>query len=153
MLLLLGYIAAQFIVIFNDASRRYCEVDLYSYALANTVSGSVLLGFTWVLSTMDPLPGRVKVAFHIWGLLMAAFNAMLFRAVLRTPDICQQQISQLYSMLYALSAFGVVTTGLTALMLPFWLSNAVKPGSMLDVRKRDGCCYEPVACLPCIWHV
>ena len=45
----------------SERARRYCEVDLYTYALANTVSGSVLLGFTWVLSTMDPLPGRIKV--------------------------------------------------------------------------------------------
>lgn len=42
---------------------------------------------------------------------------------------------------------------LTAAMIPFWITNALKPGSVLDVRKRAGCCYEPVACFPCIWHV
>ena len=95
----------------------------------------------------------VKVAFHIWGMLMAGFNVLLFRAVLRTPDVCQTQLSSLYTMLYAISAFGVATTGITVLMMPFWVTNAFKPGSVLDVRKRSGCCYEPVACMPCIWHV
>ena len=42
---------------------------------------------------------------------MAAFNALLFRAVLKTPAICQQNMRPLYTMLYFLAAFGVVTTG------------------------------------------
>ena len=25
------------------------------------MTGSILLGFTWILSTVDPLPGRIKV--------------------------------------------------------------------------------------------
>lgn len=39
------------------------------------------------------------------------------------------------------------------LMVPFWVINAMKRGSVLDMRTREGVCYEPVKCCSCMWHI
>lgn len=151
----IGLLVPQFIVLAHKHSTRWCPAHLFELLIVSIVFTFICLGFCFLFMIMNPVPRPVKVAFHIFGIV--CFVETLVHIGYATSNAakedCKSSTVALYYISYAFTWIGAASLVFIFLMVPFWVINAMKRGSVLDMRTREGVCYEPVKCCSCMWHI
>ncbi|ELU08082.1 hypothetical protein CAPTEDRAFT_185569 [Capitella teleta] len=141
-----GFIMAQ-----PDTSH-FCGQHLLEFLIVAVVFTFCMIGFSFLFTTMDPVPWEIKLAFHIFGgiTFIVGVTNTFFTAY---AGDCKVSTKELYYFSVAAAVFTMVTTVFFLVTVPFWIINRIWKNSVLDMRNREGLCYEPVKCCSCVWHV
>ncbi|XP_062595410.1 uncharacterized protein LOC134280937 [Saccostrea cucullata] len=154
-LISLGLLGPQFYVLYHKHSTRWCPAHLFELLIVSIIFTFICQGFCLLFMIMNPVPRAVKVSFHVFGIIcfVETLVHIAYTTSRAATEDCKSSAAPLYYISYAFAWVGAASLIFFCLMLPFWVINAVKPTCVLDMRTREGVCYEPVKCCSCMWHV
>ncbi|XP_050414447.1 uncharacterized protein LOC126828612 [Patella vulgata] len=152
MILSVAFLVPQLLVLYLDHSKRWCGQPLFEFLIVSIILTLIMIGFTFLFMVMVPVPGLVKIIFHVFGVLGLITGLSYIILTSKATD-CKNTTEALYTLSVILASITGISIGFYVLMLPFWLINTFWPKSVLDPPARTGICYEPVKCCSCLWHI
>ncbi|KAL4658484.1 hypothetical protein GN956_G2092 [Arapaima gigas] len=142
----------QFYVLTRPRSSRYCAQPLLDNLISCIVLSFMAIGFTMMLTLIDPVPQKLKAAFHVFGVVSFA-EGLCTIIMTATGAQCAKTTPELFYLSYLLAWGFVLTTVFFLVLGGFWIANVLCPGRILDCSSKRGVCYESVSNCPCLWHV
>ncbi|XP_078281371.1 uncharacterized protein LOC144608019 [Rhinoraja longicauda] len=133
-------------------SSRYCNQPLLHNLTTYIIFTFLMTGFTFLLTLMDPIPCKLRAAFHAFGVGSFLQGALTTAFTIAAPQ-CAITTPELYYLSLVLSVLSVLATVFIVFLIPFWMANIFHPGMLLNHGSRTGICHKPVAECPCFWYI
>ena len=146
------FVIPQIIILMDDASGRFCSQPLLNLMVTSIGMTFAMIAFSFLFAMMEPVPWKLKIAFHFFGFFSLIVGMIQFGVTLDSSN-CDYTTPRLYVLSLSFGIFAFVTGLFICLCVPFWFVNYFWPDSVLNRKERRGICYEPVKCCSCIWHV
>eukprot|EP00794_Sanderia_malayensis_P015275 gene15275-16851_t len=139
----LMFLIPQFVVLFLKESERYCKNPLLDVLVTTIVTTFAMLGFSFLFAMMEPVPWKLKIAFHFFGAFSFLIGILQFSYAVGATE-CSQTATQLYYLSISFGIFGLVTAVFFMCLLPFWVIEFFWKGTVYNKPERRGMCYEQV---------
>jgi len=141
-----------FMALYDKTSNRYCASNLIPAAVLLCVMSVVSLGFTACFILRWRPPAWLRLTFHGFGIVSAIISIYTLHVLLQSTA-CQDTTSVAYDFVLGSTIVGLVATVIFGCLAIFWVREWREPGTMLDVERKRGQCYNAYRILPCVWHV
>nr|KAF6444318.1 hypothetical protein HJG59_008609 [Molossus molossus] len=127
-------LALQFYVLLRPSSSRYCSQPLLNNLVGNIIFTFFSIGFTVLLTHMEPVPQALKRMFSVFG--VGSFGegiCTMMLTVLATN--CEKTTPELYYLSVLLSVSSLVSTVLFSGLGLLWLASVTcaSPDAKLTV--------------------
>ena len=146
------FLLPQFFVLTSPSTARFCDEPLIGLLVTSIIFSFAMIGFTFLFTMMEPVPWKLKIAFHFFGFFSFLIGMIQFGITLDSNE-CDKSTPALYYFSLSFGIFAFVSGLFVAMLLPFWFVNYFWPGTVLNRKERRGICYEPVRCCSCAWHI
>ncbi|XP_064642898.1 uncharacterized protein LOC135497110 [Lineus longissimus] len=149
----LALLVPQFVILFQPHTGRYCGGHLLELLITGVVLSFLMAGFSIIFSIMDPVANQIKIAFHVSGVINLLYLVSCTVLFFTKSADCLVNTQELYYYSLAMLTLSLVAAALLLVTIPFWIANSLHKDNILNMKQRDGVCYEPVRCCQCIWHI
>ncbi|XP_055515614.1 uncharacterized protein LOC129711738 isoform X3 [Leucoraja erinacea] len=147
-----GFLLPQLSVLARPRSSRYCNQPLLHNLTTYIIFTFLMTGFTFLLTLMDPIPCKLRAAFHTFGVGSFLQGALTTSFTIAAPQ-CAITTPELYYLSLVLSVLSVLATVFIVFLIPFRMINGFHPGTLLTPGSRAGNRHKPVAGCPCCWYI
>ncbi|XP_072831954.1 uncharacterized protein [Vicugna pacos] len=119
-------LTVQFYVLLRPRSSRYCSQPLLTNLVGNIILTFFTIGFTVLLTWMEPVPRALKRMFSVFGVGSVSEGVCTAVLTFLATD-CEKTTPELYYLSVLLSVSSLVSTVLFSSLGLTWLATVICP--------------------------